>query len=37
MQTLLRILYVAYSPVLVVLYFRNSLKSLDNVHETFAD
>lgn len=35
MQTLLRILYVAYSPVLVVLYFKNSLKSLDNVHESF--
>lgn len=35
MQTLLRILYIVYYPVLVVLYFKNSLKNLDNVHETF--
>jgi hypothetical protein len=35
MQTILRLLYLAYSPVLVVLYFKNSLKSLENVHETF--
>lgn len=35
MQTFLRLLYIAYSPVLVVLYFKNSLKSLDNIHETF--
>ena len=35
MQVLLKVLYVAYSPVLVVLYWRNSLKALDNVHGPF--
>lgn len=32
MKALLKLLYVAYSPVLVVLYWRNSMKSFDNVH-----
>ena len=33
MKALLKILYVVYSPVLVVLYWRNSMRTLDNVHE----
>lgn len=32
MKALLKLLYIAYSPVLVVLYWRNSMKNLDNVH-----
>jgi hypothetical protein len=35
MQVFLKILYLAYSPILVVLYWRNSMKSLDNVHGPF--
>ena len=32
MAAVLKILYVIYSPVLVVLYWRNSMRILDNVH-----
>lgn len=35
MQVFLKILYLVYSPILVVLYWRNSMKSLDNVHGPF--
>jgi hypothetical protein len=32
MNALLKILYVVYSPILVILYWRNSMRILDNVH-----
>lgn len=32
MSAVLKLLYVIYSPVLVVLYWRNSMRSLENVH-----
>jgi hypothetical protein len=32
MSAVLKVLYVIYSPVLVVLYWRNSMRSLENVH-----
>jgi hypothetical protein len=35
MTAVLKVLYVVYSPVLVVLYWRNSMRSLDNVHATY--
>ena len=35
MKGLFLILYVVYSPVLVVLYWRNSIRSLDDVHGPF--
>lgn len=35
MKAFLKILYVVYSPVLVVLYWRNAMKSLDDVHGPF--
>lgn len=35
MNVLFKILYVVYSPVLVVLYWRNALRSLDDVHGPF--
>ena len=35
MTAVLKVLYVIYSPVLVVLYWRNSMRSLDNVHASY--
>ena len=32
MNFLVKILYVIYSPILVIIYWKNSLKSLDDIH-----
>ncbi len=35
MNALFKILYVVFCPVLVVLYWRNAMKRLDDVHAPF--
>ncbi len=35
MTAFLKILYVVYSPILAVVYWRNTMRSLDDVHAGF--
>lgn len=35
MRAVLKVIYVVYSPVLAVLYWRNTMRSLDDVHAAF--
>lgn len=39
MQNLMKVMYFVFSPVLVVMYWRNSMKELDNLNAelNFAD
>lgn len=35
MSVVIKVLYVIYSPVLVMLYWRNSMRGLDNIHAPY--
>ncbi len=35
MQAILRILYILYCPLLVLIYWRNSMKSLEEIQDPF--
>jgi hypothetical protein len=32
MKAMIKVLYLAYSPILVVLYWRNTMRTLEDVH-----
>ena len=32
MKAMIKVLYLAYSPILVVLYWRNTMRTMDDVH-----